>query len=145
MVQWSFFLSLTLSRPPRQRKTKPVTAPRYADSDDEGSNPPPAYSPPVPSSSSSSVSSHKAPCARALFDFEPENEGELGFTEGDMITLTQEVSRTINFVGTHWVGGESGLALKVRTPPSSQGSVLLVCVCVCCTLYVGEVGFLSLF
>ncbi|XP_071348575.1 endophilin-A2-like isoform X1 [Trachinotus anak] len=58
---------------------------------------PPAYSPaPVQNRGRSfqrnSIKSRPSePCCKALYDFEPENDGELGFHEGDVITLVSQI------------------------------------------------------
>ncbi len=77
-------------------------SPRYQEDseEEEEANPPPPYSPPQPSPSAHSNSLQTTqPCARAIYDFEAENEGELEFKEGDLIMLTEEIDE-------NWLEGE---------------------------------------
>ncbi|XP_033926549.1 endophilin-A2 isoform X1 [Melopsittacus undulatus] len=90
------------SRPKREYKPKPRETYDFADTGQ--SNGGFSYNPTPKVSASSSFRSDKPsrasvrrippldqPCCKALYDFEPENDGELGFKEGDIITLTNQI------------------------------------------------------
>jgi endophilin-A len=90
-------ISQASARPARQYNPKPITRKptttyRGGSSDDEPQNS--YHSPPKPSKKISS-----SPSCRALYDFEPENEGELGFQEGDVIKLITQID-------DNWFEGE---------------------------------------
>ncbi|XP_067220047.1 SH3-domain GRB2-like 1a isoform X1 [Chanodichthys erythropterus] len=102
---------------PRQKR-EPVSRPSSDYSEPEDSNG--GWSPPAapPSYSSAAApafnrtpsrqkrNSTDQPCCKALYDFEPENEGELGFYEGDVITLTNQIDENW-YEGS--VRGQAGL------------------------------------
>ncbi|PNI25216.1 SH3GL1 isoform 3 [Pan troglodytes] len=91
------------SRPKREYKPKPrepfdlgepeqsnggfpcTTAPKIAASSSFRSSDKPIRTP------SRSMPPLDQPSCKALYDFEPENDGELGFREGDVITLTNQI------------------------------------------------------
>ncbi|XP_028986605.1 endophilin-A2-like isoform X2 [Betta splendens] len=72
------------SRP--RREYTPKARPSFDYEDDEQSNG--GYSPPA---TSPTAYAQAEPCCKALYDFEPENDGELGFHEGDIITLVSRI------------------------------------------------------
>ncbi|XP_048832019.1 SH3-domain GRB2-like 1b isoform X3 [Brienomyrus brachyistius] len=72
------------SRPRREYTPKPRPVCDFRDNDQSNGG----FAPSTPSTRSSGA---EQPCCKALYDFEPENEGELGFREGDIITLTNQI------------------------------------------------------
>uniref|UniRef100_A0A8C8S284 Endophilin-A2 n=1 Tax=Pelusios castaneus TaxID=367368 RepID=A0A8C8S284_9SAUR len=90
------------SRPKREYKPKPRETYDFGDTDQSNGgfacNPTPrvsassSFRSDKPSRTPSRRISHlDQPCCKALYDFEPENDGELGFREGDIITLTNQI------------------------------------------------------
>ncbi|NXU13682.1 SH3G1 protein, partial [Pardalotus punctatus] len=90
------------SRPKREYKPKPRETYDFGDTDQSNGgfscNPTPKVSASAsfrsdkPSRASvRSIPPLDQPCCKALYDFEPENDGELGFKEGDIITLTNQI------------------------------------------------------
>ncbi|XP_035526447.1 endophilin-A2-like isoform X4 [Morone saxatilis] len=71
------------SRPRREYTPKPRPVFDYGEVENSnGGYSPAAASPPAYSAE---------PCCKALYDFDPENEGELGFHEGEIITLVSQI------------------------------------------------------
>ncbi|KAI7809801.1 putative SH3-domain GRB2-like 1a [Triplophysa rosa] len=83
-------------------KRMPASRPSFDYSEPEDSNG--GWNPPATPPSYSSATDQ--PCCKALYDFEPENDGELGFMEGDIITLTNQIDENW-YEGT--IRGQAGL------------------------------------
>ncbi|XP_028283521.1 endophilin-A2-like isoform X1 [Parambassis ranga] len=91
------------TRPRREYTPKPRPAFDFGEAEQSNggyssaATSPPAFSPAPaqyqgPSFQRTSVKNRpRVPCCKALYDFEPENEGELGFHEGDIITLVSQI------------------------------------------------------
>ncbi|XP_026107725.1 endophilin-A2-like isoform X1 [Carassius auratus] len=94
---------------PRQKRM-PASRPSFDCLDQEDSNG--GWNPSAAAPSFNRTSSRQKrnstdqPCCKALYDFEPENDGELGFYEGDIIKLTNQIDENW-FEGT--VHGHTGL------------------------------------
>ncbi|XP_064184814.1 endophilin-A2-like isoform X2 [Anguilla rostrata] len=87
------------SRPRREYTPKPKPVFEYSEPEQSNGG----YTPAAQLTRSASVSDQ--PCCKALYDFDPENEGELGFREGDIITLTNQIDENW-YEGT--LRGQSG-------------------------------------
>ncbi|XP_012677262.1 SH3-domain GRB2-like 1b isoform X2 [Clupea harengus] len=74
------------ARPRREYIPKPKPVYDFPEPDQSNGGFTPSVAPPPARNSVSDQA-----CCKALYDFEPENEGELGFHEGDIITLTNQI------------------------------------------------------
>uniref|UniRef100_A0A8C8E433 Endophilin-A n=1 Tax=Oryzias sinensis TaxID=183150 RepID=A0A8C8E433_9TELE len=73
------------SRPKREMPKKRQESFEYGQEQDDSNG---GYSPAAINPPSYSAAD---PCCKAMYDFEPENDGELGFREGDIITLVSKI------------------------------------------------------
>ncbi|XP_077580851.1 endophilin-A2-like isoform X2 [Stigmatopora nigra] len=79
------------SQPKREYRPKPRQASFDYDRTEQSNGGSPATSPPA-------YSPAAEPSCRALYDFSPENQSELGFREGDIITL-------VSYIDENWLEG----------------------------------------
>uniref|UniRef100_A0A669QIK6 Endophilin-A2 n=1 Tax=Phasianus colchicus TaxID=9054 RepID=A0A669QIK6_PHACC len=100
------------SRPRREYKPKPRETYDFPESDQSNGGFSCTPTPKVSASSSfrsdkpsrasvRSIPHLDQPCCKALYDFEPENDGELGFKEGDIITLTNQIDENCTGPSLH--------------------------------------------
>ncbi|KAL7884526.1 hypothetical protein AOLI_G00072960 [Acnodon oligacanthus] len=75
------------SRPRKEYVPKPKPVFDFGETNDQSNG---GFTPAAAPSTRNSAPAEQ-PCCKALYDFEPENEGELGFREGDIITLTNQI------------------------------------------------------
>ncbi|KAF7695606.1 SH3-domain GRB2-like 1b isoform X2 [Silurus meridionalis] len=88
------------SRPRKEYVPKPKPVFEFENEQSNGGFTPTSAPPPI-----RTTTPGEQPCCKAMYDFEPENEGELGFREGDIITLTSQIDENW-FEGT--LRGQSG-------------------------------------
>uniref|UniRef100_A0A672LN47 Endophilin-A2 n=1 Tax=Sinocyclocheilus grahami TaxID=75366 RepID=A0A672LN47_SINGR len=74
------------SRPRKEYVPKPKPVIDFGDTNEQSNGGlTPTSAPPMRNAAA------EQPCCKALYDFDPENQGELGFHEGDIITLTNQI------------------------------------------------------
>ncbi|KAG1973557.1 endophilin-A2 [Pimephales promelas] len=74
------------SRPRKEYMPKPKPVIDFGDPSEQSNGGfTPSSAPPMRNTAA------EQPCCKALYDFDPENEGELGFHEGDIINLTNQI------------------------------------------------------